>query len=84
MPNPESAARSSLIPESEVESAESLPLSDEPAAAVISEQASSVTLTEISPDQTPAETNPGTVDIDLCLPVSLSTLLHTPLHSGFD
>ncbi|KAI4819021.1 hypothetical protein KUCAC02_004302 [Chaenocephalus aceratus] len=61
VPNPESAARSSLIPESEVESAESLPLSDEPAAAIISEQASSVTLTENSPDQTPAETNPDPV-----------------------
>ncbi|KAK5897401.1 hypothetical protein CesoFtcFv8_010467 [Champsocephalus esox] len=56
VPNPES-----LIPQSEVESAESLPLSDEPPAAVISEQASSVTLTEISPDQTPAETNPDPV-----------------------
>ncbi|XP_029296733.1 MICOS complex subunit MIC27 isoform X2 [Cottoperca gobio] len=55
VPNPESAARSSTITEAEVESAESVPVSDEPA--VIREEVSSVTLTEISLDQTSTETN---------------------------
>ncbi|XP_034740065.1 MICOS complex subunit MIC27 isoform X1 [Etheostoma cragini] len=59
VPNPESAVDkvsepSSTIPETEVESAE--PVSDEPAVAVITEEASSVTLKEISPVQTPTET----------------------------
>ncbi|XP_070769572.1 MICOS complex subunit MIC27 [Enoplosus armatus] len=69
VPNPESAvveeasepitdsSVQSAIPETEVESAESVPVSDEPIVAVITEEASSVTLTEISPDQTPTETN---------------------------
>ncbi|XP_031136019.1 MICOS complex subunit MIC27 isoform X4 [Sander lucioperca] len=62
VPNPESAVveeasePSSTIPETEVESAEFVPVSDEPAVAVITEEASSVTLKEISPDQTPTET----------------------------
>ncbi|XP_028445202.1 MICOS complex subunit MIC27 isoform X2 [Perca flavescens] len=62
VPNPESAVveeasePSSTIPETEVESAEFVPVSDEPAVAVITEKASSVTLKEISPDQTPTET----------------------------
>lgn len=90
MPNPESAAveepssaKSSTIPETEVESAESAPISDEPA--VITEEASSVTLAETSPDQTPTETNTGITDIDLCLLVSLSTsrLFHTQSHKDF-
>nr|XP_033489818.1 MICOS complex subunit MIC27 isoform X3 [Epinephelus lanceolatus] len=64
VPNPESAVaeepsstRDSSIPETEVESAESVPLSDEPAVAVRTEEVSSVTLTETSPDQTPTDTN---------------------------
>ncbi|KAL7395904.1 hypothetical protein ABVT39_025174 [Epinephelus coioides] len=64
VPNPESAVaeepsstRDCSIPETEVESAESVPLSDEPAVAVRTEEVSSVTLTETSPDQTPTDTN---------------------------
>lgn len=91
MPNPESAVveeasePSSTIPETEVESAEFVPVSDEPAVAVITEEASSVTLKEISPDQTPTETTTGITDIDLCLLVSLSTslLFHIQSHRGF-
>ncbi|XP_034454007.1 MICOS complex subunit MIC27 [Hippoglossus hippoglossus] len=52
-----SSSQSATIPETEVESAESVPSSDEPIAAVITKEASSVTLTEISPDQAPTETN---------------------------
>uniref|UniRef100_UPI0037E738D0 MICOS complex subunit MIC27 n=1 Tax=Semicossyphus pulcher TaxID=241346 RepID=UPI0037E738D0 len=65
VPNPESAVvkeaseassvQSSTIPETE--SAESSPVSDEPSVAVVTDEVSSVTLTEISPDQTPTETN---------------------------
>ncbi|KAM9356772.1 MICOS complex subunit MIC27 [Symphorus nematophorus] len=65
VPNPESAVvkeaseaiSRSTIPESEVESAESVPVSDEPVVAVVTEEVSSVTVAEISPDQTPTETN---------------------------
>ncbi|XP_019129517.2 MICOS complex subunit MIC27 isoform X2 [Larimichthys crocea] len=66
VPNPEltaveevisSPVQSSTIPEIEVESAESVPVSDEPAVTVVPEEASSVTLADISPDQTPTETN---------------------------
>ncbi|TMS17323.1 Connector enhancer of kinase suppressor of ras 2 [Larimichthys crocea] len=66
VPNPEptaveevisSAVQSSTIPEIEVESAESVPVSDESAVTVVPEEASSVTLADISPDQTPTETN---------------------------
>lgn len=63
VPNPEAAAvkktseassaQSSTIPETEVELAESVSVSDEPVAAVTS----SVTLAEVSPEQTPTETN---------------------------
>ncbi|XP_037636659.1 MICOS complex subunit MIC27 isoform X4 [Sebastes umbrosus] len=53
----DSSAQSSSIPETEVESAESVPATDEPVDAVITEEASSVTLAEISPDQTLTETN---------------------------
>ncbi|XP_074504117.1 MICOS complex subunit MIC27 isoform X12 [Sebastes fasciatus] len=53
----DSSAQSSTIPETEVESAESVPATDEPVDAVITEEASSVTLAEISPDQTLTETN---------------------------
>ncbi|CAN9514761.1 unnamed protein product [Ophioblennius macclurei] len=49
-------AQSSTIPETEVESAESAPVSDEPVSAVITEEESSVTLPEISPDPVPTET----------------------------
>uniref|UniRef100_A0A8D3AHN1 MICOS complex subunit n=1 Tax=Scophthalmus maximus TaxID=52904 RepID=A0A8D3AHN1_SCOMX len=52
-----SSPQSATIPETEVESAESAPVSDEPMAAVITKEASSVTLTEISPDQAPTETH---------------------------
>lgn len=52
-----SPAQSSTIPQTEVESAESAPVSDEPVVAVITEEASSVTLAEISPDQTLTESN---------------------------
>ncbi len=100
MPNPESAVveeasvlsssadssvQSATIPETEVESAESVPVSDEPVVAVVTEEASSITLTDISPDQTPTETNTGIIDIDLCLLVSLSlsSLFHTQSHGGF-
>ncbi|XP_054453489.1 MICOS complex subunit MIC27 isoform X2 [Anoplopoma fimbria] len=52
----DSSAQNSAIPETEVESAESVPVSDEPVVAVITEEASSVKLTEINPDQTPTGT----------------------------
>ncbi|XP_068570450.1 MICOS complex subunit MIC27 [Cebidichthys violaceus] len=52
-----SADQSSTVPETEVESAESVPVSDESAVAVITEEPSSVEFTEIYPDQTPTETN---------------------------
>nr|XP_019941986.1 PREDICTED: MICOS complex subunit MIC27 [Paralichthys olivaceus] len=52
-----SSSQSATIPETEVESAESVPVSDEPIAAVITKETSSVTLTEISPVQAPTETN---------------------------
>uniref|UniRef100_A0A3B4YLM6 MICOS complex subunit n=1 Tax=Seriola lalandi dorsalis TaxID=1841481 RepID=A0A3B4YLM6_SERLL len=61
----DSSSQSAMIPETEVESAESVPLSDEPIAAVITKEASSVTLSEISPDQAPTETNTGIMDINL-------------------
>lgn len=71
MPNPEAAvaearsttgssAQSSAIPETEVVSAEFVPLSDEPVVSVISEEASSVTPAEISPVQTPTDTHTHT------------------------
>lgn len=44
-------------PEKEVESALSVPVSEEPTAAVVTDEVSSVTLTEISPDQTTTEAN---------------------------
>lgn len=76
MPNPEFAVvkealesgstQSFTIPEPEVESAESDPLSDGHVVAVITEEASSVTLTDVSLDQA-VETNTGIVDNDLCL-----------------
>uniref|UniRef100_A0A3B4UDI4 MICOS complex subunit n=1 Tax=Seriola dumerili TaxID=41447 RepID=A0A3B4UDI4_SERDU len=61
----DSSSQSATSPETEVESAESVPLSDEPIAAVITKEASSVTLSEISPDQAPTETNTGIIDINL-------------------
>lgn len=70
VPNPESAAveeaqsapchasePSSTQSTSETEVESAVPVSDEPIVTVITEEASSVTLTEISPDQAPAETN---------------------------
>lgn len=89
MPNPESAVveeasepssvQSATIPETEVELALSVPVSDEHIVTVITEEASSVTLTDKSPDQTPTETIAGIIDIDLCLLLSLSPslLFHT-------
>lgn len=66
VPNPESAVveeasepssvQSATIPETEVELALSVPVSDEHIVTVITEEASSVTLTDKSPDQTPTET----------------------------
>ncbi|XP_069552951.1 MICOS complex subunit MIC27 [Brachyistius frenatus] len=53
----ETSTKSSTISETEVESAESLPTSDEPIITVIPEEESSVTLTETSPDQVPTETS---------------------------
>uniref|UniRef100_A0A7N6ARZ1 MICOS complex subunit n=1 Tax=Anabas testudineus TaxID=64144 RepID=A0A7N6ARZ1_ANATE len=76
VPNPEfavvketesSSTQSTTIPESELESAKSVRLSDEHVAAVITEEASSATLTDISPQQAPTEMNTGIIDIDLCL-----------------
>ncbi|XP_060904908.1 MICOS complex subunit MIC27 [Labrus mixtus] len=65
VPNPESAVvheaseassvQSPSIPEIEVESAESVPVSEELIVAVVKDEVSSVTLTEISPDQIPSE-----------------------------
>nr|XP_046262384.1 MICOS complex subunit MIC27 [Scatophagus argus] len=52
-----SSAQSSTVPETEVESAEPVPVSDRPVVAFVSEGASSVTLAEISPDQTPTDTS---------------------------
>ncbi|XP_072252206.1 MICOS complex subunit MIC27 isoform X5 [Leuresthes tenuis] len=52
----ETPAQSSTIPEAEVESAESTRITDEPVVTVTPENGSSVTLTEISPDQAPTET----------------------------
>ncbi|XP_028272475.1 MICOS complex subunit MIC27 isoform X9 [Parambassis ranga] len=54
------AAQSSTISETEVESAESVPVSDEPIVAVITDEKSSVTLTDISPEQAPTETSSDT------------------------
>uniref|UniRef100_A0A3Q1FGB9 MICOS complex subunit n=1 Tax=Acanthochromis polyacanthus TaxID=80966 RepID=A0A3Q1FGB9_9TELE len=62
-------------PQTEVESAESAPISEEPVVAVKTEEESSVTLTEISPDQAPTETSTGITDIDPCLLVSPSPSL---------
>ncbi|XP_063733146.1 MICOS complex subunit MIC27 isoform X2 [Eleginops maclovinus] len=73
VPSPESAAHSALIPETEVESVESVPLSDEPAASVISEEASSLTITEISPDQTPTETNTDPVGHSVAAETEVTT-----------
>lgn len=96
MPNPETAvgeeasearsttgssAQSSTIPEKEVVSAESVPVSDEPVVAVISEEASSVTQAEISPAQTPTDT--GIIDVDLCLVLFLSLSPLFQSHKGF-
>lgn len=77
MPNPEfavvkealesSSAQSTTIPEPELESAECVPFSDEHVVAVIAEEASSVTHTDVSLDQAPTETNTGIVDIDFSL-----------------
>ncbi|XP_022060869.1 MICOS complex subunit MIC27 isoform X2 [Acanthochromis polyacanthus] len=69
VPNPEptsspreTPAKSSTISETEVESAESAPISEEPVVAVKTEEESSVTLTEISPDQAPTETSTALPD----------------------
>ncbi|XP_073343687.1 MICOS complex subunit MIC27 [Pagrus major] len=53
----EASAQSSTITETEVESAESVPVFDEPVVTIVSEEVSSVTLAEISADQTPPDTN---------------------------
>ncbi|XP_068442417.1 MICOS complex subunit MIC27 [Clinocottus analis] len=51
------SAQSATIPETAVESVESVPVSDESVVAVVTEEASSVALTEVSLDQTPTETD---------------------------
>ncbi|XP_029971468.1 MICOS complex subunit MIC27 isoform X2 [Salarias fasciatus] len=58
-PPTETKAQSATIPETEVESAESAPVSDEPVSAVITEEESSAALAEISPDPVPTETGSG-------------------------
>ena len=55
-----------------MESAESTRITDEPVVTVTPENGSSVTLTEISPDQAPTETGAGIIDIDPLHPVSPS------------
>lgn len=70
-----SSAQRATIPEPEVESAESVPFSDEPVVAVMTEEASLVTLTDISPHQAPTETNTGITDIDLCLHPYVSLII---------
>nr|XP_020451201.1 MICOS complex subunit MIC27 isoform X2 [Monopterus albus] len=67
VPKPESAvvweasgpgsAQRAAVPEAEVKSAESVPVSDEPIVTVTTEEASSVTLSELSPVQPPTETS---------------------------
>ncbi|KAI3351952.1 hypothetical protein L3Q82_020776 [Scortum barcoo] len=58
---PSSSVQSDTIPEKEVESAESVPVADEPIVAVVTEEASSITLTDTSLDQTSTETNTDAV-----------------------
>lgn len=95
MPNPESvvadalsttgsSAQTSIIPETEVVSAEFVPLSDEPAVSIISEEASSVTPAEISPNQTSTDTHTGIIDVVPCLLPFLSLSLLFQLRKGFD
>ncbi|GLD72128.1 MICOS complex subunit MIC27-like protein, partial [Lates japonicus] len=73
-----SSSQSATIPETEVESAESVPVSDEPIAAVITKEASSVTLTDQAPTETntdpvvhstPAETEIAPPSVELPAPV---------------
>lgn len=56
------SAQSSTISDTEVKSAD--PISDEPIVAVITEEESSVTGREISPNQAPTETSTGIISID--------------------
>ena len=78
MPNLESAvteeasAQSSTITETEVESAESVPVSDEPVVPSVSEEVSSLTLAEISTDQTSPDINTGSKDVDLSVSFTVS------------
>uniref|UniRef100_A0A3B4ESL2 MICOS complex subunit n=1 Tax=Pundamilia nyererei TaxID=303518 RepID=A0A3B4ESL2_9CICH len=58
----DTSAQSSTISDTEVKSAD--PISDEPIVAVITEEESSVTATEISPNQAPTETSTGIISID--------------------
>uniref|UniRef100_A0A672JB79 MICOS complex subunit n=1 Tax=Salarias fasciatus TaxID=181472 RepID=A0A672JB79_SALFA len=74
-PQVKTKAQSATIPETEVESAESAPVSDEPVSAVITEEESSAALAEISPDPVPTETGSGITAIDPCLFVFLSASL---------
>lgn len=72
MPNPEfavvkEASESSSAQSKEFESAESVPFSDEQVFAVITEEPSSVTLTDVSLDQAPTERNTGIAQRDLNL-----------------
>uniref|UniRef100_A0A3P9BHD8 MICOS complex subunit n=1 Tax=Maylandia zebra TaxID=106582 RepID=A0A3P9BHD8_9CICH len=58
----DTSAQSSTISDTEVKSAD--PISDEPIVAVITEEESSITATEISPNQAPTETSTGIISID--------------------
>ncbi|XP_071780018.2 MICOS complex subunit MIC27 [Centroberyx gerrardi] len=57
----DSPAQTTTSSETEVESAEPVPVCDETAAPVITEEPSSITQTQISPDQAPTETTTDTV-----------------------
>ncbi|GAA6224317.1 MICOS complex subunit MIC27-like [Lates japonicus] len=81
-----SSSQSATIPETEVESAESVPVSDEPIAAVITKEASSVTLTDQAPTETntdpvvhstPAETEIAPPSVELPAPVESEELSDT-------
>lgn len=66
------SAQSSAVPETEVVSAESDPVSEELIVPITPEEASSVTPAEISAAQTPPRS--GIIDVDLCLLDSVSSI----------
>uniref|UniRef100_A0A3P8R3Q0 MICOS complex subunit n=1 Tax=Astatotilapia calliptera TaxID=8154 RepID=A0A3P8R3Q0_ASTCA len=75
----DTSAQSSTISDTEVKSAD--PISDEPIVAVITEEESSVTATEISPNQAPTETSTGIISIDPCLSAPSPEELLAPVES---